>query len=158
MIQTSNYRTMTVVTGIIGLALVAGLAINQVIGEMEFRRQADVAFSVEQSITALVFLPLGLIAIAAGFRVLASVPSLGMTLIITGSLFIAVLLYWLILPVILAVGIIAYGANKVRKDGDYERSVPAGLSSLISTKFLALTAVASVLVLVLLLAMFGMSG
>lgn len=158
MIQTGNYRTMTVVMGIIGLALVVGLAINQVIGEMEFRRQAHVAFSVEQGITFVVFLPLGIMAIAAGFRVLANVPSLGMTLITTGSLFIAVLLYWLILPVILAVGIIMYGANKVRKDGDFEGGMPSSLSSVISTKFLALTAVASIVGLALLLAMFGMFG
>ena len=63
MVHARDYKTVTIFVGVIAGALIGALMVNTAIGEIEFQRQADVAFSIGQRAMAMVYGPVALVAI-----------------------------------------------------------------------------------------------
>ena len=119
MVQSANYRPLTVFFGVVTVALLTGLIINTVIGEIQFQQQSDVGFYIGQEIVASVIGPLGLLAIAIGFWVLRAAPDLGILPVAAGSFAVAVLFFWLIIPFVIAIGVSAYAVQSCQTDADF---------------------------------------
>ena len=115
MVQTRDYKTMTVVAGVIAAFVLGALIINTVIGEVEYQRQADVVFSVGQKAMALVYGPLGLAAIVGGFWFMRKAPMFCALLVTAGSMAIAILFFWLIVPELIAAGVSFYAIRRARR-------------------------------------------
>ena len=113
-LESADYKTLNVLVGVVSAVLLAGLIINTVIGEIEFQRQADVAFSFGQSVMALVYGPAGLAAIVGGFWFMRKAPMFGALLVTAGSIAIAILFFWLILPEFIAAGLSFYAIRRAR--------------------------------------------
>ena len=115
MVQSTNYRTLTVFIGVLAAFLLTGLIINTVIGEVQYYQQSDVGFYLGQEIVAAVIGPLGLLAIAIGFWVLRAAPDLGILLVAAGSFGVAVLFFWLIIPFVIAIGVSAFAVYRSKR-------------------------------------------
>ncbi len=112
MTQTRDYKTMTVVTGVMATMLLVALLIRTVIAEIEYRRQADFAYLPDWTYVFYSLLPLSLIAIAGGFWFMRKAPVLGAILVTSGSVALAIMLYWLVIPELLAAGISFYAIRR----------------------------------------------
>ena len=115
MVQTRDYKTMTVVAGLIAAFALGALIVNTVIGEIGYYRQADVAFYIHQSVMGLFYGPAGLAAIAGGFWIMRKAPMFGALLVTAGSVAIAILFFWLIIPEFIAAGISYYAIRRARR-------------------------------------------
>lgn len=115
MVQGSDFKTATVVTAAIAAVMLVWLVFNTVLGEISYQRQADVAFYVHSNVMASVFGPVGIAAIAGGFYFMRKAPLLGALLVAAGSLALAILVFWLIIPVVLAIGLSYYAFRRARK-------------------------------------------
>ena len=115
MVQSTNYRTLTVFIGALAAFLLTGLIINTVIGEVQYDQQFDVGFYLGQEIVAAVIGPLGLLAIAIGFWVMRAAPDLGILPVTAGSFGVAVLFFWLIIPFGIAIGVSAYAVYRAKQ-------------------------------------------
>ena len=120
MVQTRDYKSMTVVAGVIAAFVLGALITNTVIGEIEYQRQADVAFYIGHGVMMSVYGPAGLAAIVGGFWFRRQAPMFGALLVTAGSVAIAILLFWLIVPELLAIGLSVYairGARRIQAGG-----------------------------------------
>ena len=115
MVQTRDYKAMTVVVGVIAAFVLGALITNSVIGEIEYQRQADVVFSIHQSVMALVYGPAGLAAIVGGFWFMRKAPMICALIVTAGSVAIAILFFWFILPELIAAGISFYAIRRARR-------------------------------------------
>ena len=115
MVQTRDYKSTTVVAGLIAAFVLGALITNTVIGEIEFQRQTEIAFYIGHGIVMTVYGPAGLAAIVGGFWFMRKAPMFGALLVTAGSVAIAVLLFWLIVPELLAIGLSVYAIRRARR-------------------------------------------
>ena len=73
------------------------------------------AFYVHSNIMASVFGPVGIAAIAGGFYFMRKAPILCALLVTAGSLALAILVFWLIIPELLAIGLSYYAFRRARQ-------------------------------------------
>lgn len=114
MVRTRDYKTMTMLAGVIAAFMLGALIINTAIGEIEYQRQADVAFRIGHGVMMSVYGPAGLAAIVGGFWFMRKAPMFGALLVTAGSVAIAILFFWLILPELIAAGISFYAIRRAR--------------------------------------------
>ncbi len=113
--QTRDYKTTTVVAGVLAALLLAALFVRTVIAEIEFQRQADFAYLPDYTYVFFSLGPLSLAAIVGGFWFMRKAPALGALLVATGSVALAIMTYWLIVPVLLAIGLSFYAIRRARR-------------------------------------------
>ena len=109
---TTGYKTATVIAGIIAAVLLVALLVRTVIDELEYQRQADFAYLPDYSYVFYSMAPISLAAIVAGFGIMRKASVLGVLLVTSGSVAIAIMTYWLIVPIFLAVGLSAYAFRR----------------------------------------------
>lgn len=115
MVQARDYKTLTLVAGVIAAIMLGVLVINTVIGEIQFQRQDDFAFHIHHTVTMSVYGPGGLAAIVGGFWFMRRAPMFCALLVTAGSLALAILVFWLILPELIAAGISFYAIRRARR-------------------------------------------
>ena len=115
MVQGSDFKKPTVVAALIAAVMLAWLVFNTVLGEISFQRQADVAFYVHSTIMVSVYGPVGIAAIAGGFYFMRKAPILCALLVTAGSLALAILVFWLVIPELLAIGLSYYAFRRARQ-------------------------------------------
>ena len=115
MVQSADYRMLNVLVGVVSAVLLTGLIINTVIGEIQYQRQDDFAFRISDWVMASVYGPAGLAAIIGGFWFMRKAPMFGALLVTAGSIAIAILFFWLILPEFIAAGISYYAFRRARR-------------------------------------------
>ena len=115
MVQARDYKTMTVVVGVIAAIVLGVLLINTVIGEIGYYRQADFAFYIGHNVMLSIYGLAGLAAIAGGFMFMRKAPMFCALLVTAGSVAIAILLFWLIVPELLAIGLSFYAIRRARR-------------------------------------------
>ena len=109
-----HYKT-TLVTGVFAAVLLLALLIRTVIAEVEYQRQADFAYLPGYTYVFYSIAPISLAAIVAGFWITRKSPPLGALLVTSGSAALAIMTYWLIVPVLLAIGLSFYAIRRARR-------------------------------------------
>ena len=112
MVQTRNYMTLTVITGVVMTILLFGLLAWTVLENIEYYRQIEFAYLPHWSYVLSVYGPISLASIVGGFWFMRKAPMLGAILVAAGSTALAIMLYWLILPVLFAVGVSFYAFRR----------------------------------------------
>ena len=105
MVHTRDYKTMTVVVGVIAAMLLIALFALTVIEGVEYQRQANFENLPDYTYVFYSVAPLSLAAIAGGFWLMRRGPTLCVLLVTSGSIALAIMTYWLIVPVLLAIGV-----------------------------------------------------
>ena len=113
MVQARDYKTLTVVTGVVAALLLIALVIYVVATEVAFQRQTESPF--DWVYIAATFGPVSLAAITGGFWSMRKAPMLGAVLVTSGSMAFAIFLYWLIIPVVLGIGLSFYAIRRARR-------------------------------------------
>ena len=113
--QARDYRTMTLAAGVIAAVMVGALLVNTVVGEIGYYRQTDFAYYVHHGLMTSVYAPIGLAAIVGGFWFMRLAPMLCALLVTAGSAALAVLVFWLVLPELIAAGISFYAIRRARR-------------------------------------------
>ena len=108
-------KTLIITIGSIALVLLAGSITTMVIEELEFYREVDVAPNLPGMFRFVMFVALGVASIIAGFKVTRRLPGLGVTLVVAGSFMAAAQVFWLILPMVIALGLSAYAVIRARR-------------------------------------------
>ena len=115
MVHANDYRTMTVIVGILAAVALGMLLVNTVIGEISFQRQTDFDFYINHTVIMSVYGPTGIAAIVGGFWFMRKAPMLGALLVTAGSLALAIMLFWLIIPELIAVGLSFYAYRRAHR-------------------------------------------
>ena len=113
MVQARDYKTLTVVTGVVAALLLIALVVYVVATEVAFQRQTEFPF--DWVYIAATFGPVSLAAITGGFWSMRKAPMLGAVLVTSGSMAFAIFLYWLIIPVVLGIGLSFYAIRRARR-------------------------------------------
>lgn len=113
--QARDYRTMTLTAGVVAAVLIGALLINTVTGEIEHERQTDLAYHIGYGIMMMVYGPIGLVAIVGGFWFMRQAPMFCALLVAAGSVALAILVFWLVLPELIAAGISFYAIRRARR-------------------------------------------
>jgi hypothetical protein len=74
MVQATDYKTATMVAGVIAAVLLGHLLINTVLGEISHQRQTDVAYYIHSMIMLWIYGPVGIAAIAGRFYFMRKSP------------------------------------------------------------------------------------
>jgi hypothetical protein len=104
-------------------AIMAALTM-MVIGEIEHQESREIVPWLGDSASSYTFLGLGLGSIAAGFWLMRRLPSLGAFLVVGGSAVSAIIVFWLIIPIVVAIGLSTYAifrARKISREGTYRK-------------------------------------
>ena len=113
--QARDYRTMTLAAGVIAAVMIGALLLNTVTGEIEHQRQTDLAHHIGYGIMMMVYGPIGLVAIVGGFWFMRQAPMFCALLVAAGSVALAILVFWLVLPELIAAGISFYAIRRARR-------------------------------------------
>jgi hypothetical protein len=111
----ANNKALIITIASIALVLLAGSITTMVIEELEFYREVDVAPNLPGWPRFGIFVALGLSSIIGGFKVMRRLPGLGATLVIAGSFMAAAQVFWLIIPVVIALGLSTYAVMRARR-------------------------------------------
>ena len=115
MVHANDYKTLTILTGTIAVLLLAALVTYTVAAEIEYQRQADYGFVFHWVYLVTPVSPVSLAAIVVGFWFMPKGPMLGALLVTSGSLAIAIMFYWLIVPELIAIGLSLYAFRRARR-------------------------------------------
>jgi hypothetical protein len=115
MLQAKDNRAMTVAMGVIATFVLGLLIINTVVGEIGYYRQTDFAYYVHHGTMMSVYGPIGLAAIGGGFWFMHQAPMLCALLVTAGSVDLAILAFWLVVPELIAAGIYFYAFRRARR-------------------------------------------
>ena len=113
--QTAALRGWSLVFGAIAITAVVGAVVLMAIDSIQYSRQDD--FIVPTSLLTSLWLSLlvfGLAAATTGFVVMRRRPVVGAALAVGGSLSAGIVVFWLILPLLAAIGISVYAINRAR--------------------------------------------
>jgi hypothetical protein len=113
--QARDYRTVTAVAAGIAALMIGALLINTVIGEIEFYSQTDLAYHIGSGIMMMVYGPIGLVAIVGGFWFMRQAPMFCALIVTAGSVALSILVFWLVLPELIAAGISYYAIRRARR-------------------------------------------
>lgn len=111
-------KALVITIASVALVLLAGSITTMVIEELEHYREVNVAPNLPGMFRFVMFVALGVASIIAGFKVTRRLPWLGITLVTAGSFMIAAQVFWLILPVVIAIGLSAYAVIRARRVGE----------------------------------------
>ena len=112
MIASSNTRTLTTAVSVVGSLVVLALLVLQVVAQIEYERQVDYGLTPVWQVTALTIGPLSLASIVGGFYFMRKMPIVGALLVTFGSVAVAVMFFWLIVPIVVAIGLSAYAFRR----------------------------------------------
>ena len=110
MIQTKDYKIMT--AGVVAAMVLVALFVRTVIAEIEYQRQADFGYLPDYTYVFFSLGPLSLAAIVGGFWFMRKTPTFGALAVTFGSIALAIMTYWLIVPVPLAIGLSFYAIRR----------------------------------------------
>ena len=114
MVQASDYKTATVVARVVAAVVLGALLLNTVMGEVQYQRQDDFGFHVGWVIMLSTYGPAGLAAMVGGFLFMRKAPMLCALSVSAGSLSLGILVFWLVIPVPLAIAISFYAVRRAR--------------------------------------------
>ena len=101
--------------GAVAIAIAVAIAL-QVIGEIQYQEQSERLVSSELlSSIHLGLLAAGLASLVAGFAIMRSRPAVGAVLAVGGSWVAGLMVYWLIVPLLIAVAISVYAVRRARR-------------------------------------------
>lgn len=115
MMQTRDYKTMTVAAGVIAAFFLVALTVNTVVGEIGYQRQTDMELYIGHNVMMSVYGPVGLAAIVGGFWFMRKAPMLSALLVTAGSVALAILFFWLVVPELIAIGLSFYAFRRARR-------------------------------------------
>ena len=114
MAQSSTSRTMAF--GVGGFALVVLVAaLTWTVANQIDRAQADYEWVPAMGLVVAVVWPLAIGLIVGGFRVMPRSPSLGAFLVVVASAAFAAVIFWLIIPPLVAVAVSVYAIRRARR-------------------------------------------
>ena len=110
----SRNKLMALSVGVVAVVSVAIVLV--VIATIQRFEQSEpiVAWSTVNMLRVVLFIA-GLIAIPAGFLLMASRPAEGAALVVGGSLTAGLMWWWLIVPILLAVAVSIFGVERARR-------------------------------------------
>ena len=101
--------------GAVAVAMVVGIAVL-VIGNIQYDEQSDRLVPSELLGSIQIgLLAAGLVSLVAGFAIMRSRPAVGAVLAVGGSWVAGLMLYWLIVPLLIAVAISVYAVRRARR-------------------------------------------
>ncbi len=106
---------MTVLIGVIFALLLVALLVLAVLEEVQYQRQDDFAILPNYTYVFFTVAPISGFAIVGGFWSMRKAPPLGAMLVTSGSIALAIMTYWLIVPVLLAIGLSFYAIRRARR-------------------------------------------
>ena len=114
--QTAELRGWSLVSSVVAITAVVGAVVLMAIDNIQYSRQdnfiAPTSLLTSLEISLLV---LGLVAAMTGFVVMRRQPIMGAALAVGGSLSAGIVVFWLILPLLAAIGISVYAINRARR-------------------------------------------
>ena len=117
-----DYKTLTMVVGVIAAVALVVLLVNTVVGEIGYYRQVDYSLYIHHSVIMALYGPAALASIVGGFWYMRKAPMLGALLVTAGSVAFAIALFWLILPELIAAGISYFAYRRARRLLTYYQS------------------------------------
>jgi len=108
MVQSKDYKAPTVIGGVFAAVALGWLLVNAVLGEVSYQRQTDVAYYIGQGVMFSFYAPVAIAAIGGGFLFMRKAPMLCALLVTTGSAALGILLFWLVILELAAIGLSVY--------------------------------------------------
>ena len=115
LIEAKSHRTLAIVTGAVATLLIAVLVALAVTMELEYQRQTDYGLIADADFVLSIACPVGLGSIIVGFRSMCRTPLVGAILVSFGSLALAVMFWWLIVPGLIAISLSIYAFRRARR-------------------------------------------
>ena len=110
-----NTNTTVTIGVILALLLVALLSLT-VLEEVEYQRQENFSNLPDYTYVFFTVAPISVIAIVGGFWFMRKGPVLCLMMIISGSAALAIMTYWLVVPLLLAVGLCVYAFRRAGRN------------------------------------------
>lgn len=103
------------IVGVVAAIALGWLLVNTVLGEIAHQRQADVAYYIGQGVMFSFYAPVAIAAVGGGFLFMRKAPMLCALLVTTGSMALGILLFWLLIPILAAIGLSVYAYRRARR-------------------------------------------
>jgi len=97
------YKAPTVIGGVFAAVALGWLLVNTVLGEVCYQRQGEMSSF---------YAPVAIAAIGGGFLFMRKAPMLCALLVTTGSAALGILLFWLVIPELAAIGLSVYAYHR----------------------------------------------